>query len=124
MRATRKRSLAVLASALLVVTGAATAHASPRFTHYVALGDSYAAIASLLTVHGTPGCFRSADNYPSNVARELGVATFTDVTCSSATTGHLTAPQATGLGTNPPQFDALTADTDLVSLTIGGNDLG
>ncbi|MGH8882187.1 MAG: SGNH/GDSL hydrolase family protein, partial [Stackebrandtia sp.] len=34
------------------------------------------------------------------------------------------SPQETDLGTNPPQLDALTADTTLVSLQIGGNDAG
>jgi lysophospholipase L1-like esterase len=114
---------AVLCAALLTVTLPATASATPRFRHYVALGDSYVAIGSLLTVHGTPGCFRSADNYPADVARSLGAAV-TDVSCSSATTEHLTSAQQTGFGTNPPQFDALTADTNLVSVSIGGNDFG
>ena len=36
----------------------------------------------------------------------------------------MTAPQSTSAGTNPPQFNALAADTEIVSLQIGGNDIG
>lgn len=119
-----KRIGTLLAATALVVTLPAIASATPRFRHYVALGDSYAAIGSLLTVYGTPGCFRSTDNYAANMARSLGVAAFTDVSCGSATTEHMTAPQQTGFATNRPQFEALRADTDLVSMTVGGNDFG
>ncbi len=47
-----------------------------------------------------------------------------DVSCSGATTGHLTGlremPEGNAI---PPQLDALTAETRLVTITIGGNDL-
>jgi lysophospholipase L1-like esterase len=47
-----------------------------------------------------------------------------DVTCSGATIPDLTGNQ-TASGTQvAPQFDAVTPDTRLVTLTIGGNDLG
>ncbi len=46
------------------------------------------------------------------------------MSCSGATTRDLTAPQTTRAGVNPPQLDALTPDTRLVTLGIGGNDLG
>lgn len=36
----------------------------------------------------------------------------------------MTQPQDVSPGPNPPQFDALSADTRLVTLTIGGNDIG
>ena len=51
---------------------------------------------------------------------------FRDVSCGSAQTKDMTAPQ-TGLplgGTNPPQFNALDRNVDLVTLGIGGNDMG
>jgi lysophospholipase L1-like esterase len=118
-----KRIGSLLAAAIVTVTLPISAHASPRFGSYVALGDSYVAIGSLLTVYGTPGCFRSTDNYPANLARSLGVRV-TDASCGSATTEHMTAAQQTGLGTNRPQFEALAESTDLVTITIGGNDLG
>src|SRR5437870_5654892 len=65
-------------------------------------------------------CWRSNHNYPHEAADRLRVTTFRDVTCSSATTENMTAPQD-GV---PPQFDALSRDTTLVTLTIGGNDTG
>ena len=74
---------------------------------------------------GNPlGCFRSDHNYPSLVARALGVATFVDVSCSGAVTADMTAPQSVLLGANPPQFDALRPDARLVTVGIGGNDVG
>jgi lysophospholipase L1-like esterase len=36
----------------------------------------------------------------------------------------MTQAQSVPLGSNPPQFNALTPDTDLVTITIGGNDIG
>lgn len=108
------------ASALLSAPSAA---AVPRFERYVALGDSYAAVGALLDQYGTPGCFRSHKNYPSYLAAALQPGQFVDSTCGDATTANMTTAQFVGLGVNPPQFDALTPDTDLVSVSIGGNDL-
>jgi hypothetical protein len=36
----------------------------------------------------------------------------------------MTAPQGVSPGPNPPQFDALDADTQIVTFNIGGNDIG
>ena len=36
----------------------------------------------------------------------------------------MTAPQNVSPGPNPPQFNSLSADTRLVTLSIGGNDIG
>jgi lysophospholipase L1-like esterase len=71
-----------------------------------------------------PGCLQSAQDYPHQVAARLGLQ-LTDVSCSGAVTGNIdTTPQHTGSGTAPLQDSALTASTDLVTVTIGGNDLG
>lgn len=94
---------------------------------YVALGDSYTSGPKIPPQTGTPiGCDRSGRNYPSLVAKDLGLkaADFRDVSCSGATTADLTAPQSTGNGTNPAQLSALNTDTRLVTLGIGGNDIG
>ncbi|WP_051709396.1 SGNH/GDSL hydrolase family protein [Streptomyces sp. NRRL S-350] len=94
---------------------------------YVALGDSYTAGIRIPPLTGEPrGCSRSGANYPSLVAKELGLAAaqFHDASCSGARTGDLTAPQDTGDGTNPAQLEALTPDTRLVTVGIGGNDAG
>lgn len=110
-----------LVAALLVP---ATATAAPDHDDYVALGDSYASGPFIPHQRTDPlGCFRSTRNYASVVAERLGAA-LTDVTCGGATTEDMTAPQDVLFGPNPPQLDALGAGTDLVTLTIGGNDIG
>ncbi|MEV0531786.1 SGNH/GDSL hydrolase family protein [Kitasatospora sp. NPDC050463] len=95
---------------------------------YVALGDSYTSGLKIAPQVGEPkGCARSAVNYPSLLAKALGLADgqFTDVSCSGARTGDLTASQQTdGGGANPPQLDALSPATRLVTVGIGGNDAG
>ena len=94
--------------------------------NYVALGDSYAAGYGLLPLTGAPvpGCVQSANNYPHQIAAALKM-NLTDVTCTSATTANIvTTPQVTAAGVAPLQISALSADTDVVSLTIGGNDVG
>jgi lysophospholipase L1-like esterase len=112
--------------ALLGVPASAGARTvvSPR--HYVALGDSYAAGPLIPVQRIDPiGCERSTNNYPSRLAAAVGIGDFTDVSCSGAKTDNMTAAQSVLLlGTNPPQFNALRPDTDLVTLTISGNDIG
>ncbi len=88
----------VLALAGLAGTGAAPAAvaaqtpASPK--HYVALGDSYVAGPGIPIQRTDPiGCGRSTRNYPALIAEALGVANYTDVSCSGAWTDHMTAAQ-------------------------------
>ncbi|MGV4981176.1 SGNH/GDSL hydrolase family protein [Streptomyces sp. NRAIS4] len=89
--------------------------------NYAALGDSYSAGSGVLPVDPTNLlCLRSTANYPHAVAARTG-ARLTDVTCGAAQTKDFTASQYPGVA---PQADAVTADTDLVTLTIGGNDNG
>ena len=105
-------------------TVSASRAAPPRL--YVALGDSYTAGSLIPNQVGTPAdCFRSDRNYPSLTAQALGL-TLRDVSCSGAATVHTTAPQAGLLlgGTNPPQLDGVTPDTELVTVQIGANDTG
>ncbi|MFI9286200.1 ricin-type beta-trefoil lectin domain protein [Streptomyces werraensis] len=91
-------------------------------TDYVALGSSFAAgpgVPPLQSSDGADACARSANNYPSLVAHEIG-ADLTDVSCSGATTGHVLRDHQ---GARPPQIRAVTPDTRLVTVTIGGNDV-
>ena len=112
---------------VLLVALSGTAQARADVGVYVALGDSYTSAPLVPNQRGDPiDCGRSDRNYPSLVAAALTARTFVDVSCGSAQTKHMTEPQ-TGLpagGTNPPQFDALRADADLVTVGIGGNDAG
>jgi lysophospholipase L1-like esterase len=117
----------LLATAIPIAT-VGSAAADPEqapVQRYVALGDSYAAGPLVPIPTGEPaGCLRSNQNYPSVVAQTLDVADFHDVSCSGATTENITGPQSVPLGKNPPQLDALASDTQLVTLSIGGNDIG
>ncbi|GAA3554593.1 SGNH/GDSL hydrolase family protein [Amycolatopsis ultiminotia] len=103
-------------------SGADTGGGSGR---YVALGDSYTSAPHTGKRAGTPaGCDRSDNNYPHVVSAKVKPAQFADVSCSGATTADLTSAQSTQSGTNPPQLDAVTSATTLVTLGIGGNDVG
>lgn len=116
-------ALAALLTTALVIT--ATPAGATGTDRYVALGDSYAAAPLVPLQTGLPaGCLRSDHNYPALVAKGLGIRDFTDVSCSAATTDDMFAPQRLTGGDNAPQLDALTTDTTLVSVTIGGNDIG
>ena len=118
-------SVLALGVTLAAPAGAAPAEDESVFTSYVALGDSYAAGPLIPTPSGAPaGCLRSDHNYPSVVARRGGVSDLDDVSCSGATTADLFAPRTTPSGVNPPQLDALTEDTEGVTVTIGANDVG
>jgi lysophospholipase L1-like esterase len=91
---------------------------------YVALGDSYTAGPLIPSQETTPlGCLRSTNNYPHVAARSFGLP-LRDVSCSGAQTPDMTAAQGVNPGPNPPQFDALDEDVQIVSVGIGGNDMG
>lgn len=118
----RATAAAVFALVALALLCAAATAATGR---YVALGDSYTAGPLIPNQSLSPlGCLRSDHNYPHLVQPGLTTATFTDISCSGATTDDMFAAQSTSAGTNPPQLDALTADTRVVTLGIGGNDIG
>ena len=104
-----------------VVAPPAGAEAAPGDS-YVALGDSATSGPLIPTPTGLLGCGRSDHNYPHLTAAALGLE-LTDVSCGGAAARHMTQAQSVEFdGVNPPQFDALRTDTDLVSVGIGGND--
>lgn len=104
----------------------AAADQAAGVTHYVALGDSYTAGPGIPNqTSDSGGCGRSDHNYPHLVAAALAVTRFTDVSCGSATTDHMTGQQPLPGGlTNGPQLDALRPEVELVTLGIAGNDIG
>ena len=119
LRAFRSAAAVIALGGSLVTVGAGSASAEPDGgLSYVALGDSSAAGPLILPQVDVP-CLRSSRNWPAVAAAQLG-AVLTDVTCSGATTADLAGRQ---FGFVPPQFDALTPDTDLVTLAIGANDI-
>jgi hypothetical protein len=107
-----------LAGALSV--GAAGASAA----NWAGLGDSYAAGPLIPNQQLSPlGCLRSDHNFAHLAAAALG-RSLADASCSGAKTDDMTTPQDVTPGQNPPQFNALTTDTQIATLQIGGNDIG
>jgi lysophospholipase L1-like esterase len=115
------RGRALLAVLITMLALAAPASAA---TEYVSLGDSYAA-GPLIPLQIPPfGCLKSNNNYAHLTARQLGLR-LTDPSCSGAETEDMTNPQGVDPdGPNPPQFNSLTTKTDVVTIQIGGNDIG
>jgi lysophospholipase L1-like esterase len=101
-----------------------SASASPteghRYRQYVALGDSYTAAPFVTTASAKNPCVRSAANYPHLLARALGVR-LADRSCTGADIPDLTGGQLLRTGRAAPQVEAVTARTDLVTVSIGGN---
>ncbi len=115
----------LLALALLALTACgAKPPGNPHpseFPSYAALGDSYSAGVALTPLSDAT-CLRSSSNYAGLLANKLSIPSLDDVTCGGAKSVNLTQPQVTNRGTNPPQLDAVSKDTKLVTLGIGLND--
>ncbi len=110
--------LVLAAVAALVLPAAAASTTLKPGDEYVALGSSFAS-GPLIPPVADASCLRSTDDYPGLVARALKLS-LTDVSCGAATTDNiLTTPQKD----HPPQIEAVTPDTKLVTITIGGNDV-
>ncbi|RDG33944.1 SGNH/GDSL hydrolase family protein [Streptomyces corynorhini] len=110
-------STSLLLGAVLALTGAASAQAgeSAAAIDYVALGDSYSSGVGSGGYDSASGdCKRTPRAYPALWAATHAPATFAFAACSGARTGDVTASQLT----------PLSAATDLVSITVGGNDAG
>ncbi|MVU77565.1 SGNH/GDSL hydrolase family protein [Nocardia sp. ET3-3] len=129
----RTRTCLILVGAAAVFAAPGPAVASPSgqaraVREYVALGDSWAADATItgISTQFVPfWCVQSANSYAKQVAKALAVSEFRDAGCASAVTADLTTAQTLPDGqVSPPQLDRLSPDTDLVTLEIGGNDAG
>jgi lysophospholipase L1-like esterase len=103
-------ALAIGLAAAIIGTGLPAQAASA--VHYVALGDSYSSGVGAGSASGS--CGQSPNAYPTRWAAAHSPASFTDVTCSGATTSGVISGQLSALGSS----------TTLVSITIGGNDIG
>jgi lysophospholipase L1-like esterase len=94
-----------------------------EYRHMVAIGSSFAAGPGIAPVV-EPAAMRSGSNYAHLVARTLG-AELVDASVSGATTATiLSEAQKTPRKRFAPQIESVSADTDLVTVTAGGNDLG
>lgn len=118
------RAVVVGLATLLVLV--ASAGCTPPPDTYVALGDSYVAGPLIPNQSTQPlGCLRSDRNYPSVARASIKATRFVDVSCSGATTDDMFAAQGVTPGPpNPPQLNAVDARTKVVTLGIGGNDIG
>jgi lysophospholipase L1-like esterase len=114
-----RRTLSV--AGLAIVAFGMAAPAVAQSGRYVAMGSSFAAGPGITQPAGDPtdNCRRSADNYAHQLARRRDLA-LTDVSCSGATTLGVLAPW----NGHPAQIDAIMPGTTLVTVTIGGNDVG
>ncbi len=109
--------LAGLLAMYLYVEGRPS-HGKPQ---YVAMGSSFAAGPAIAqAAENSPWfCARSRDNYAHQLARLRGLS-LVDVSCGGATTAGILGR---GLLMQAPQIEAVTAETELVTITIGGNDI-
>jgi len=111
----------MLAMAVVSADDARAAGPSGTVPQYVAMGSSYAAGPGITPiVDGSPiRCARSTHNY-AHVLASARKLSLVDVTCSGATTVDVLKGGQFGL---PPQLDAVSAETQLITVTIGGNDV-
>jgi lysophospholipase L1-like esterase len=113
--------LFALAAALVIAACAhAPSHDLGAGARYVNMGSSFAAGAGTGPApEGSPArCYQSSVSYAHLLAARRNLA-LTDVSCGGATSAHL----LNAWNELPPQIEAITADTGLVTITIGGNDV-
>jgi len=103
---------------------------SAPFYHYVAMGDSFSSGEGNGPYEAgsdstTNKCHRSPITYPRMLQSILDLGPMAFVACSGATTEDLiNGTAAEGGWGEDPQVDALSSNTENVTITIGGNDLG
>ncbi|HEV2781633.1 MAG TPA: SGNH/GDSL hydrolase family protein [Actinophytocola sp.] len=105
--------ISLLSVSLLTFALVAPAGAAPLAVNYVALGDSYASGTGAGSYGDSGSCLRSANAYAPLWASSHG-ATLSFVACSGAETADVLNGQV----------NALSAATNLVTISIGGNDAG
>jgi lysophospholipase L1-like esterase len=103
---------AAAAAAAAIAFAPAAAHASGL--NYAALGDSYSSGLGAGNYGSSGSCYRSAGAYGQLWTNHDSPASFDFAACSGATTSDVINTQA----------PTLSSSTNLVSITIGGNDVG
>lgn len=110
--------LVIVLSCLVGIASAAGVATGDR---YVSMGSSYAAGPGVGDRDTSSAeCARSHSNYAQQVATRHGL-TLVDVSCSGAVTDNILSHGQHGF---PAQIEAVTSDTRLVTVLIGGNDIG
>jgi lysophospholipase L1-like esterase len=104
-----------VAIASLIGIGVTTARTgAPPEVRYVALGDSYSSGLGAGGVSSGGDCDRSSNAYPALWTATHNPESFQFAACSGARTEDVLTKQLT----------AVNAETTLVSITVGGNDVG
>jgi lysophospholipase L1-like esterase len=103
----------VAAAAVTSALSAAAPAAAQSSVSYVALGDSYSSGVGAGN-YSDGSCEQSSNSYPALWAGANDPGSYVTEACSGATTGSVISSQ----------LSALSASTTLVSITIGGNDVG
>jgi lysophospholipase L1-like esterase len=107
------RTIAVLATAVLTLALGPAANAAS--VNYVALGDSYSSgVGSGSYLSSSGSCLRSTKAYSARWAAAHSPASYVSLACSGAKTSDVVNNQ----------LGPLSSATTLVSITIGGNDVG
>lgn len=116
MRLTRPLVVSLFATLSLGISavGIAAPAAAEVAGKYVALGDSYSSGTGAGSYGDSGGCKRSANAYAQLWANANSPSAFSFVACSGAETADVLAGQV----------GAVTPDTELVTISIGGNDAG
>jgi lysophospholipase L1-like esterase len=108
----RRCWLVALLATLGLLVGPLPAYAAPQTL--VAVGDSFAAgVGSFVYYDDGTECYRSPFSYPSQLAGATGLP-LTLLACSGATTNDV----------RTEQVPLIPAGADLVTVTVGGNDIG
>lgn len=116
------KRLGLALAGLAVAAFCAAVPAAAGAVNYISIGDSYTSGPGITPYSPTApaNCGQSEKNYPHLVAAALSL-TLTDVSCGGATTSDETESQFEG---QPPQDEALSEATEVVSIGMGGNDHG
>lgn len=116
-------SWSLLGAVLLAIAGAGVQAGSRSPSDgptYVNMGSSFAAGSGISPVksQSVERCRQATQGYASLVAERLQLV-LDDRSCAGAKSEHVLEPWKE----LPAQIDALTLDTKLVTITVGGNDL-
>lgn len=113
MRVSRRSAVAACALTAALGTVVSAAPADAATVRYVGLGDSYSS-GDGAGSYTDSSCMRSSKAYPQLWANAHSPASFSFPACGGAKTGDVLNNQ----------LGSVNSDTTLVSITIGGNDVG
>jgi lysophospholipase L1-like esterase len=114
LRKVARLQLALLVVAVVCLVFAATGPGGTTTWNYVAMGDSYSSGVGTGSYTVDSACKRSVYAYPYLFSQRHTMGSFAFVACSGAKTSDLIAKQ----------LPSASSTTNLITLTIGGNDIG